>query len=133
MVPGLIAGDEKYAHASSIVLLVVWVGCIFSVIILLNLGLYRFEQAVFVPIYLILGCLYAIWVGILYFQTYKRMTTLKWVGLSVGIALLVLGIWLASLREHRPQDELQTRLRQSISEWDRRFSTASGRKRQGRR
>ena len=56
-----------------------------GVVYVLNLGLKRFEAALFVPMYEILGTLLTMVSGIMYFQTYTEFTVGSGIGFITGV------------------------------------------------
>ena len=116
------SGDNQFNNPYAFIMFAAFLIDITGVVYTLNLGLKRFEAALFVPMYEILGTLLTMLSGMIYYETYTEFTPGTAVGFCAGVILMCWGIYLASLREHKTETEIQVRFRRSAGSRARRFS-----------
>eukprot|EP00924_Labyrinthula_sp_SR-Ha-C_P000714 snap_masked-scaffold_7-processed-gene-1.40-mRNA-1 protein AED:0.29 eAED:1.00 QI:0/0/0/1/1/1/2/0/328 len=83
-----------------------WLVSVFGSIYALNIALKVFEQRVVVPIFEIMGSIYSITSGLLFYQTYKLFTPVEFYVFLFGMFLMVLGIIQISLRRLQEKEQL---------------------------
>ena len=101
-------GDNQYGSPQAVFMTIAWIAALLSSLFLINLGLRRFEQALFVPMYEVMSTTLTIVCGSLYYKTCKNFQRpVNAVLFAFGFAVLVLGLYFSSQREHRTQKELK--------------------------
>ena len=92
-------GQSQFGSAYTYIIIFMWVFCLVSALVLLNMGLRYYEQALFVPLYEIIGTLLTMVTGLMYYKTYREFDVTSAIGFGAGVLLLIFGIYLCTLRE----------------------------------
>jgi len=82
-----------------------------SQLVLLNIGLRNFEQAVFIPMFETMSASITIIFGIMYFRTYDSFSIdASTFCFCAGIVILIIGLFLTSRRHSPTREEMVARL-----------------------
>jgi len=101
-------GKDQFGNAGAVIMIIIWIGLLLMQIVLLNLGMSRYEQAVFVPMYEVLSCSLTIITGIVYFKSYRDFSGPGHVvGFCAGVATLIFGLHLTSQRHVPSRSEMR--------------------------
>lgn len=93
---------------------VVWVLSLVLQLVLLNVGLKNFEQGVFVPMFETLSTSLTILFGVVYFKSYEDFhSSGRLGGFCLGVATLVLGLFLTSKRLPPSREEMVANFRRT--------------------
>jgi mannose/fructose/N-acetylgalactosamine-specific phosphotransferase system component IIC len=104
---------NQFDNVGAVLMIVIWLSLLVAQLVLLNVGMSRYEQAVFVPMYEVLSCSLTIVAGILYFKSYRDFPGPGHVvGFCSGVGTLVLGLHLTSQRHVPSRSEMRKRLEQ---------------------
>ena len=98
------AGENTFGDWQIWVFLICMVALAVLQLVILNMGLARFEALQFIPAFTVLYILMGVMVGLIFYEEYKTMSAVSWGMFSLGIAFIVAALAILGQKKSHETD-----------------------------